>query len=390
MAVKRWMPKRPQEIDNVGLPLSGGTYEFFVANSSTNQDTYTTSAGTTANSNPMTLDSSGRPSTEIWLTVGETYKVVCKDSTGATIWTEDNVAGINDATVTLDEWASGPAPTYVSATSFTLVGDQTTVFHTGRRLKTTNSGGTIYSIITASSFASLTTVQVVNDSGTLDAGLSAVSYGLISAENSSAPLLTDTTPIVSGSIDTSKKVRVAADSITTGTTRILTAPDKDSRIGIQEETVVASTTGTSISFTSIPAGVKRVSLALSQVSIDATTALLVRVGPSGGLVTSGYTGSGATLQNAVAIVAGLNSAGFNLLGTSATAATVVSGIFTLQLVHFSNEIWTASWSGGFENTAATFNGGGNIDLSGALTQISLTTTGGNVNFDAGNVNVFYE
>jgi hypothetical protein len=57
---------------------------------------------------------------------------------------------------------------------FTLVGDQTTTFTVGRRLKTTNSGGTVYSTITASVFAAVTTVTVVNDSSSLDAGLSAV------------------------------------------------------------------------------------------------------------------------------------------------------------------------------------------------------------------------
>jgi hypothetical protein len=86
-----------------------------------------------------------------------------------------------------DEWVSGPTPTYVSATSFTLAGDQTTTFTVGRRLKTTNSGGTVYSTITASAFAAVTTVTVVNDSSSLDAGLSAVSYGLLQAANQSVP-----------------------------------------------------------------------------------------------------------------------------------------------------------------------------------------------------------
>jgi hypothetical protein len=59
---------------------------------------------------------------------------------------------------TQSEWvASGLTPTYVSATSFTLAGDQTSAFHKDRRLKTTNSGGTVYSTITASVFGALTT-----------------------------------------------------------------------------------------------------------------------------------------------------------------------------------------------------------------------------------------
>jgi hypothetical protein len=39
-------------------------------------------------------------------------------------------------------------------------------------LSTTNTGGTIYSTVVSSSFAANTTINVANDSGTLDAGLS--------------------------------------------------------------------------------------------------------------------------------------------------------------------------------------------------------------------------
>lgn len=87
----------------------------------------------------------------------------------------------------LDQWApfSG-VPTFIDATSFRVVGDQTQVLQVGRRIKTTNTGGTIYSTITASVYASPnTTVTVQNNFGVLDSGLSQVSYGLISVVNSS-------------------------------------------------------------------------------------------------------------------------------------------------------------------------------------------------------------
>jgi hypothetical protein len=179
-------------VDSSGNPLSGGKIYFYTANSSTPQDTYTTSVGDVANANPVVLDSAGYPSNgssvvEIWLTAGVSYKAVLKNAAGTTLWTRDYINGINDTTVTIDQWVSGPAPTYVSGTQFTLVGDQTSTFMVGRRLKTTNSGGTIYSTISASSYAALTTITVVNDSGTLDSGLSAVSYGLLSATNVSIP-----------------------------------------------------------------------------------------------------------------------------------------------------------------------------------------------------------
>lgn len=176
-------------------PLTGALLFTYVAGSSTKANTYQDSAGNTAHSNPIVLNSRGEPPAPIWLTVGVTYDFVLAPSTDsdppvAPIRNIDDVTGVNDTTLTIDQWVAGPAPTYVSATSFTLVGDQTSTFHVGRRVKTTNSGGTVYSTITASAFGASTTVTVVNDSGTLDSGLSAVSYGLLSAVNPSTPNLT--------------------------------------------------------------------------------------------------------------------------------------------------------------------------------------------------------
>ena len=223
-------------MDANGDPYTGALLYTYIAGSTTPANTYTTSAGSVANDNPLTLNSSGYPTTngvftQIWLTAGVSYKFVLKTAAGATLWTRDNVSGINDANVSVDQWASGPAPTYLSATTFSLVGDQTATFQVGRRLKTTNSGGTIYSTITISAYTSLTTITVVNDSGTLDSGLSAVSYGLLSPSNPSTPLLTDAYPIVSGSADATKKLRIEADTITTATTRVLTAQDADGTVG---------------------------------------------------------------------------------------------------------------------------------------------------------------
>jgi len=195
----------------------------------------------------VVLNSAGYPASggsvvEIWFTAGVSYKAVLKNSGGTTLWTRDNLSGINDTSVSIDQWVAGPEPTYIGATSFSLVGDQTTEFHVGRRLKTTNSGGTVYSTITASAYAAATTVTVVNDSGSLDAGLSAVYYGILSATNPSTPLLTDAYPIVSGSADKTKKLRIEVDGFTTATTRVITLPDANLIIAKSYDTVAAHAT----------------------------------------------------------------------------------------------------------------------------------------------------
>lgn len=174
-----------------GTPAVGNQLFFYVAGSvNTKQNTYTDSTGGSANTNPLVLNALGQPTTQIWFTAGQSYKVVYAPSTDtdpptSPIWTIDNLIGINDTTNAASEWVAGPAPTFVSATSFTLVGDQTSTFTVGRRVKTTNTSGTIYSTITVSAFGAVTTVTVANDSGTLDSGLSAVSYSLVSSVNPS-------------------------------------------------------------------------------------------------------------------------------------------------------------------------------------------------------------
>lgn len=190
-------PKPQFELSD-GTPATGYKLFFYVAGSvNTKQDTYTDSTGTVANTNPVVLNSLGNPTTEIWFTAGLSYKAVLAPSTDtdpptSPVWTVDNLRGINDSSVSIDQWvASGVTPTYVSATSFTLPGDQTSAFHIGRRIKSTNTSGTIYSRITNSVFGALTTVTVVNDSGSLDTGLSSVSLGLLTATNPSFPAIID-------------------------------------------------------------------------------------------------------------------------------------------------------------------------------------------------------
>lgn len=179
-----------QFIDANGDPLTGGQIETYLAGSSTPAATYTDDSGVTPQSNPIQLNSLGRPTLgPIWLTGGVSYKFIIKNSSGSTLWTIDDIAGINDATLSQSEWLeSGFAPTYIGPTSFSVPGDQTGVLQINRRTRTTNTAGFIYSTITNSVFAAgITTVTLANSAGVLDAGLSAVAYGLLSATNPAIP-----------------------------------------------------------------------------------------------------------------------------------------------------------------------------------------------------------
>lgn len=83
-----------QFFTTLGVPLSGGFIYTYQAGTTTPLSTYTTSAGTIANTNPITLGTDGRPPQEIWLTSGSNYKFVLTDSSNVVIATYDNLYGI--------------------------------------------------------------------------------------------------------------------------------------------------------------------------------------------------------------------------------------------------------------------------------------------------------
>lgn len=84
-----------QAFDASGDPLSGGTVTFYDAGTSTKRDIYSDPELTTTLPNPVTLNSRGEPesgggsATNIYLD-DSPYKIVLKDSEGATIRTVDN------------------------------------------------------------------------------------------------------------------------------------------------------------------------------------------------------------------------------------------------------------------------------------------------------------
>lgn len=82
-----------QLFNNSGVPLAGGLLYTYAAGTTTPATTYTSSSGSTPNSNPIVLDSAGRTPAQIWLDSGSNYKFILRDSTGVLIWTNDNIPG---------------------------------------------------------------------------------------------------------------------------------------------------------------------------------------------------------------------------------------------------------------------------------------------------------
>lgn len=151
-------------------------------------------------------------------------------------------------------------------------------------------------------------------------------------------------------------------------------------------TAVASTSGTSKDFTSIPAAVKRITILLQGVSLSGTALLRIQLGTSSGFVTTGYTSTGSVISSGAATAAA--TAGFEIYTDVPNASYTVSGAIILNKIDANT--WVASGTVGWGGVTWTGTLGGYIALAAALTQVRITTTNGTDTFDAGTINVFHE
>ena len=151
-------------------------------------------------------------------------------------------------------------------------------------------------------------------------------------------------------------------------------------------TAVASTSGTSIDFTSIPSWVKRITVMFNEVSTNGTTAPQIQLGTSGGVQITGYVGT----LNYTGGVINLPGTGFNIYSNGTwTAASTISGTYVFTLLDSSNGTWICNGGLGASNAAAVGITCGRKILSGTLDRVRITMNGTEV-FDAGSINILYE
>jgi len=167
-----------------------------------------------------------------------------------------------------------------------------------------------------------------------------------------------------------------------GTTDTQTLTNKTIQGGaITSGTAVASTSGTSIDFTSIPSWVKRITVMFNGVSTSGTSNLQIQIG-SGSVTTTGYVGSCASGATVVGM-----SAGF-VVTVTIGAASAISGV---SIINSLNGLTYCE----FGNTGANSgnivgSSGGSLTLGGTLDRVRITTVNGTDTFDAGSINILYE
>ena len=152
-------------------------------------------------------------------------------------------------------------------------------------------------------------------------------------------------------------------------------------------TVQPSTAGTNIDFTNIPSWAKRITVMLNGVSTNGASKVLVQIGDSGGIETSGYLGSVVFAESSD--TATNLSSGF-ITDNTATAAGVRHGALIISQVDASAFSWVCFGNIGRSDAAAVSVVGGSKALSAALDRVRITTVNGTDTFDAGSINILYE
>jgi hypothetical protein len=150
-------------------------------------------------------------------------------------------------------------------------------------------------------------------------------------------------------------------------------------------TPVATTSGTSIDFTGIPAGVKQIIISFDGVSTNGTSEKTIRLGDAGGIETTGYNSTSMRLES-TGISPTSSTSGFEI--NSVLIGDTMMGSVILTLENSSTNVWAIT--GILTHTSASqFTLAGRKPLSAVLDRVRLTTAGGVNTFDAGEINIAY-
>ena len=190
-------------------------------------------------------------------------------------------------------------------------------------------------------------------------------------------------PVLNGS--TSGTLTIAAPAVAGTNTQTLVAAT-GTLAPLISGTAQASTSGTSIDFTSIPSWVKRITVMFNGVSLSGTSSFLIQIG-SGSVTSTGYISS-SILAETTGNTNLTSTSGFAVRNSGIATATVYG---SLSIFLISGTTYIASHTfGDVVRTCVTSGGGTSPALSAALDRVRITTVNGTDTFDAGTINIMYE
>jgi hypothetical protein len=151
---------------------------------------------------------------------------------------------------------------------------------------------------------------------------------------------------------------------------------------LTSDTVKASTSGTTVSFTGIPNWVKHIVVMFRGVSTNGSSNIQIQLGDSGGFETTGYSSSA---------ISGVNS-GSSTTGALVTWSNASGRAYhgVIDIYNITGNIWVFKSILGEPSSTIPSSSGSSKELSDVLTQIRVTTVNGTDSFDAGSINIMYE
>ncbi|MBB3297909.1 MULTISPECIES: hypothetical protein [unclassified Rhizobium] len=177
-------------------------------------------------------------------------------------------------------------------------------------------------------------------------------------------------------------------AITAGQNRAISIPDRNITLGMTVASKVTLPSAASVDFTGIPSGVRRVSIDLDAISTNGTAGIVIQLGTSSGVETTGYTGGFAnTSASGTGAQAGPTSS--LELGIPGAASDLITGRITLELIDATNNKWLATGHAAAPAASRFHIMAGAKALAAVLDRIRLTTTGSDT-FDAGSATITWE
>ena len=157
--------------------------------------------------------------------------------------------------------------------------------------------------------------------------------------------------------------------------------------GFTHGTEQATSSGTGVTFSGIPAGVSMIVVAWDDVTLDSASAISVQLGDAGGIETSGYDIIRGYWRASSTTLVGGGSAGFDLL-INFSAGYGCAGQMILTLKDPANHTWVYTGMAQASSPSQVMGGAGDKSLSAELTQLKFMPLSGN--FSAGSVNIMYQ
>lgn len=124
----------------------------------------------------------------------------------------------------------------------------------------------------------------------------------------------------------------------------------------------------------------------SGVSTNGTSNILLQLGTSGGIQTTGYLGASGYVGGTPVSTNPTN--GFSIFHD--TASELFHGAVTFSQLSSSSNIYVCQGFYSSSTRAYSLLTSGSVTLSGILDRIRITTASGTPTFDAGSINILYE